>query len=365
MAKEYSIGFKFTGDTSGFVRAVGQINKNVGSLQKNVRSISSTFRTLSAITGVALSIKGISSYTREAIKLALIHGDISDAAKKTASQMTGLSETFKEIKNHIGEAILESTAFQNAISGLDRLAEKVKRRGFLSTIFESEKKWQARRDEKLRWDVDRNGNPITEVPPVIGKLKKSQEEINKALEKELALREKLGKEYEKMFTKVNMPDSFAEWGASQQKDYGGLAGGPNTSIQSTTEALSAQFGMVQNLTSAFESMFSSVGEGFDGMVNSMIESLKRWITEMLAKAAALLLIRAIFPGTAMGANATTSLMGMFGQGMFSGGGIKPSVGGLSGVGASAASPLKVIGKISGRDIYLSASRYGNMLQGGT
>jgi len=358
MAKEDAIGFKFKGEATGFVRAVGQINKNVGSLQKNIKSISSGFRTLSAITGIAFSIRGISRYIGAAVTLAKAQGMLTDTAKDTLTHMTGISRTLKEIKTHIGEAILNSKMWnfwagklENTLIKVNRLANKGDAQVYKGFSKESIQKMLSGIDEF--------------TDKLIEKKKKAEE----ALEDFKKLKEK---NYDWAFAQFSGMDISRAFPAKEVVG-AGMARGGNTlasapvikDTEEISQALERQQEIVAGLTDAFQSMFSNVGEGFDGMVDSMIDSLQRWITQLLSKAAVLMLIRTIFPGTAMGADATTGLMGMFGSGMFSGGGIKPSVGSLSGIGSASSSPLKVIGKISGRDIYLSASRYGNMLQGGT
>lgn len=90
-----------------------------------------------------------------------------------------------------------------------------------------------------------------------------------------------------------------------------------------TKELDAQSKAIGALTGGFDALFSSTEDGFKAMADSLIDSIKRIVAELAAKAAILGLITILFPGTAFGAQALTGLRNMgnlsnFGSGIGSG-----------------------------------------------
>jgi len=149
---------------------------------------------------------------------------------------------------------------------------------------------------------------------------------------------------------------------------------PINAVEDMTQALYAQQQAVSILSNSFNALFSSTSGGFKAMIDSMIMDFKRLIAEILAKAAVLFLIRTLFPGTSIGAAATTGLMGMFGSkpfGMASGGTVPPGypndsfITGLSSgekvLQAGQAQTIKIEPKeirVKGRDIVIVMRRAG-------
>lgn len=135
---------------------------------------------------------------------------------------------------------------------------------------------------------------------------------------------------------------------------GGLTGGPKSvnHVEDLTKALQVQQEAVGILSSGFRELFTSTGNGFADMVESIGNSLKSLAAEILAKSAIFALMAILFPGTSFGAMGLTGLRNMFGANAFSGGGKV-----LSGAGGGGVSkPLDVVGNIKGRDISLSLKR---------
>lgn len=392
MNKDVSI--RYTGDDKDFKKACDRVNialkKQAAQIESQNAEMGSSFDKTTSYAKALIAVfatAAIASFFKDSIKLAAdfakAGGEMSDSAKNTISRLEDISLEWEAIKINIGETILEGNGLYKIIDKIGELSERIRKRGLLAGIFMGQEKFKQIEAEEAKWNVDRNGNPIA---PVAGRrtlteikeqlkqakeLEKAEKERARAAEaaaraaaKELALREKLGKEYEKLFVKPNMPKSFEEWGKSQTKNYGGLKGGPQMPINEVTTAMEAQMNMVENLSGAFEDMFLNIDKGFKGMVESLIESIKKLVIQLAAKAAVLMLIRTLFP-MSFGVGATTSLMNMFGPGMFSGG----SIGGGKPIASlgMASQNINLGGefKIRGSDLYASVSRHGNMLNGNT
>jgi hypothetical protein len=274
-------------------------------------------------------------------------------------------------------------------------------------MFTPEERAQMDADDK-KYGVDRNGNPLVDDPKVItlGKLNEQlkieqerllninladkeairlQREKVKAIEEQIKsykvltdeeLLRKL-KQLNKELTKAE-PDWFGKvkefaagtrdvyariiestnkgvTGAGMARGGGTLAGGPKElkgQVEDLTNALYYQAEAVNILSNGFSQLFSSTGNGFQGMIDTIIEGIKRMVAELLAKAAILTLIRVLLPGPGPAVNATTGLMNMFGSGLFSGGGSAGNVGGIVSQGVN----VNVQGVIKGKDIALSLMR---------
>jgi hypothetical protein len=153
-------------------------------------------------------------------------------------------------------------------------------------------------------------------------------------------------------------------------------------IDQTNESLITQIDYVGKLQSTFEAMFINVGGGFKGMVKSLIDSLKLLIAELVAKAAIFTVLRYLFPEVAIGMElykkgAFGRFMGLADGGIVSkptlamiGEGREPeAVVPLSKLGSfgnkSGRIKIDLNGKLIGRDIYLSAVRYAELLNDNT
>ena len=378
MNKDVSIRYK--GDNKDFKRAVAENNKLVKDQANKIESANAKMEGSFRGVGVAaaslvamFATLAVTNFLKSSVKLAsdfaTAGGELNSSAKITLSRMEDISLEWEAIKINIGESILEGEGLYKVIDRIGKATEKIRKHGFLGALFMSKKTAEETERSDALYGVDRFGNPLpetkrrtlTELKEEL-RLKKEVEKADKlkaaALEKELALREKLGKEYEKLFMKVNQPKSFEEWGKAQQRDYGGLAAGPEVSINKVTSAMEAQANMIQSLSNVFQDMFMNIDKGFKGMIQSLIGGIKQLVTELIAKAAVLMLIRTLFPMSA-GVDATTELMNMFGPKAFSGG--TKVMGGIGSQNISLSGGFK----LQGKDAYLLVERRANLLMGNT
>lgn len=121
-----------------------------------------------------------------------------------------------------------------------------------------------------------------------------------------------------------------------------------------------QIGLAMELGGTFSDVFMSATRGWEAMADAIIESIKRIAAEILAQAAAWVILNIITKGQA---GSFSSFMGLTG----SGGSAASSVsnGLLGGVGSSQGGTLQVQGVISGRDIAIINARGSGQLNGGT
>jgi len=142
-------------------------------------------------------------------------------------------------------------------------------------------------------------------------------------------------------------DDYKEFQKIQNK----LADAPEFKqpIEDMTEALMLQGEAINILTNSFDTLFTSAENGFQNMVETMIDGMKRLVAEYLAKAVIFGLIRALFPATELGKMATQNLwnMGLGGK----------ATGGLGGF-QSQPLNVNVVGAIKGKDIALALRRNG-------
>lgn len=120
-------------------------------------------------------------------------------------------------------------------------------------------------------------------------------------------------------------------------------------IEDLTNALMLQGEAINILTNSFDTLFTSAENGFQNMVETMIDGMKRLVAEYLAKAVIFGLIRALFPGSELAVMATQNLwnMGIGGK----------ATGGLGGF-QSQPLNVNVVGSIRGKDIALALRRNG-------
>lgn len=120
-------------------------------------------------------------------------------------------------------------------------------------------------------------------------------------------------------------------------------------IEDMTEALMLQNDAINILTNGFDTLFSSTENGFNNMIDTIIDGLKRLAAEYLAKAVIFTLIRSLFPGSGLAVMATQNLwnMGIGGK----------ATGGLGGF-QSQPLNVNVVGSIRGKDIALALRRNG-------
>jgi len=217
----------------------------------------------------------------------------------------------------------------------------------------------------LGWSKTGLANILKSIDAFADKIKKAEAAAIKAA-KEF---EKLKKENHEwaisLITRGKMlPASTFETpvkGAGMARGGATLAGPPEESINNVTAAMAAQANMVQNLSDVFENMFLNIDKGFKGMIESLIDGIKKLVIELAAKAAVLMLIRTLFP-MSFGVGATTQLQGMFGSKLFSG-----NIGAGKAIGGIGSQNISLSGgfKLAGKDSYLMVERRANLLIGNT
>ena len=292
-----------------------------------------------------------------------VGGQAEAAAKVGLGALTQLKNAWSDLTEVIGASIVESEGFKKSVNGLTKLVQNIQDRGLLSTLFEKRSTWEAWKKEKERLDVTREGIPLSVMngpaAEVVGirKVVKSYEELADAAEEATKQLEELKKVNTALFTKGFRGESFAEVG--QKGIMGGglarggsdLAGGPEATnpVNEMTDALQLQSEAVNILTNSFDTLFSSTTNGFQNMVATMIDGMKRLVAEYLAKALIFGLIRALFPGSDLAIGATEQLWNM---GL--GGKAKGGLGGFQ----SQPLDVNVTGILKGKDIALVLRRNG-------
>lgn len=346
----------------------------------NMGAFGKAMSRVGAQIAAAFSIVVLKRFVQGAVEAAKETGNLSDKAQGTVTQLGHLSDTFDEIKENIGMAILESDKFRNSLTKLEKLINNLRERGLLSTLFESREEWEKNQAEKAKWDTDRFGNPLVKTEEkrilTLGKLneqlkkeKGNLQDINiedtkailiqankiKGIEAQIKAIENLYKEQKKSISYGQglagiTPPSNSSIPATFGLHGGTLARAPEQ-IEKITESLDIQMQAVNELTSVFADMFMSIDQGFEGMVESLIASLKRLVAELLAKAAVLALLNIIAPGSGLAVAAHKALTG---------GGLGSLFAGNRMVGNLSPSSVTVGGqfRIRGRDLELALRRNG-------
>lgn len=361
MAKEYSIGYKFKGDASGFTRTVQTMNRNVGSIKNSFSGLTASIARIGTTIAATFAMGLISKFTKGAITAAIKTADLSRQGLETAASMTRIAESIEVIKVGIGKAIIESKFWHFWTERLENTLTKVKRlfkdtdginikssmSGFADTVNKSIKDLT---ESLLKTDITYLVAKIKEGAKESTAMAKAWEIIHK----EISGGAMSGADISQYSSGTGRLSSNFVSPSTE-----GLRSAPNQ-VQIITDSLEEQMQVVNTLTGVFQNMFSNIDNGFKGMMDSLIADLQRLATELIAKAAVFGLIWALFPGLGINISGGSG----FGTGLknFMTGNIgAPKMAALGNTGQQ----LKVVGKLSGRDIYLSASRYGEMLGGNT
>ncbi len=363
MAKEYSVGYKFKGDASGFKRTMSDMNRSVGSIKSSFSGLIGTLGKIGATIGATFALGVLSRFTKGAITAALKTGDLSRQGLETAASMSRITQSIDDIKTSIGKVIVESKFWHFWSTRLENTLTKVKglfkdtegfqiHAGSISDFASTTK-------ESIK-DLGENLSK-TDIGNLVSKIKegaKESEAMAKAwaiIHKEIAGSDIKPIEIGQYFTGVQgrLAGNF------NAPSTEGLRGAP-AQVNELTGSLQDQMELVGELTATFQDMFSSIDQGVEGMIDSLISNIKRLATELIAKAVVFSLIWKLFPG--MGINLSGGGGFMEGLKNFTGlGNILPS--GVS----SGKSQMKVQieGVTRGPDIFWSAKRYGNVLAGNT
>lgn len=220
-----------------------------------------------------------------------------------------------------------------------------------------------------------------------------QEEFNK---RKNALKELKGF-YEDVYRVAVKIPSFAKLGENKAPVKGGglarggkdLAGAPNVEVGSMVDELAIAEGLVGQLNSAFQGFFQNMGSGIDNMAKSFIGAIQQMAAQLAAKAAIFGILTLLtggsgalagWAGKRLGGKGFLNFLG-FAEGGIVSGPTLANVGEYSGAKSNpeVVAPLsklkgmlggqtmnvKVTGKIAGKDIYLSGSRYAGVISNNT
>lgn len=282
--------------------------------------------------------------------------EMGDVADTTATKIQSIKGAFENLKLSLGKSLTSTPAFQSLIQWVSDIAEMLNdpRLTFGQKMIASPneyKKWQdeqfmlrqryrgtfsvysdeqietlaklyknatgASKEyyEQLKLEVQERTENAARIKAEADALRQLAEEKAKLLQEQWS--EARGKNLGKGLSPVTGPGMPG--GISGLMNLEGIQQG-EIYINKMTEALDWQYKAVNDLTNAFEDMFSNVSEGFDAMVDSLIRSLGRWIAELMARAAVLALLNMIAPGSSMAVMAHQSLGQMVplgGGGIFS------------------------------------------------
>jgi hypothetical protein len=275
---------------------------------------------------------------------------MGDVADTTATQIASIGTAIKNLKTTLGTKLTETPVFQGLAKWMNNVAKFVQMPGMSlgAAIYGATFK-----ADEFNEDIDKSNKLIAENAAVILKQKESVAAANAQAQAFAAMK------------KENQPPS-AVGNIPSLSGLPGLDTGisnvlaPGPALPDLIDGLSEAQSALINLSSTFAGFFSDVNLGFQGMIDGVITGLKRLIMELIAKAAFLTLLSAIFPGAGVALNLGTILGGNAASVLGSG---KSAV--SSAVGMSSTEPLSVTGVIKGQDIYLSNQRYSSGLNGAT
>ena len=108
------------------------------------------------------------------------------------------------------------------------------------------------------------------------------------------------------------------------------------------------------LSDTFAGFFSDVNLGFEGMIDGVITGLKRLVMELIAKAAFLAILSAIFPGAGVALNLGTILGGNASKLIGSGGGGSSKSASIGS--ASNQMTNSLVASLRGKDIQIALNR---------
>jgi len=221
---------------------------------------------------------------------------MGEVADTTATKVASIKTAFENIKTGIGLKITESPLFQgltNWVNNIGKFAQ-VPGMSLIQAIYGATIK-----PGEFNAILDESNKKIAENAALIAK----QNEAKAAAAAN---------------QRTVIYAAPGEGGFSHLKGPAGAAGlSPLAGLQEdvikineVTEALQYQEEIVYALTDAFRGMFDNVEGGFDDMIKGMLQSFKRYVQEVIARAAVLALLNIIAPGSTMAVNAHKSLGGL-------------------------------------------------------
>jgi hypothetical protein len=260
---------------------------------------------------------------------------MGEVADTTATKVASIKTAFENIKTGIGLKITESPLFQgltNWVNNVGKFAQ-VPGMSLIQAIYGATIK-----PEEFNAILDESNKKIAENASLIAKQNEA----------------KAAAAANRRTVTYAAPGEGAFGHLKGSSGVSGLNALPGLQmdeikINEVTEALQWQEEVLFNLTAAFSDMFANVSGGFDDMIDSLVKSLKRYVQEILARAAVLALLNIIAPGSGMAVQAHKNLGGLIplggGKGLFG----NRSV-------ASASGPMEF--KIYGKDLKTVLQRNG-------
>jgi hypothetical protein len=307
-------------------------------------------------------------------------GTVTDTA---VVRQEAFAASIHNLKEAWGGFLNNSELVKKSIMGITNLLQDLANRGLLKKLFESKAETKARAEESAKWDVDASGIPMSMLTgpaaEVVGIKSKPSGSKGVSRSSEMPIGSvslpAIGS-----LAGTTTPDWWQGWIDQIQGKNNNLVGGDfyqeqADKIAEVNDLLKEQSPIVQTLTSTFENMFANIDSGFGSMIESLMQSLKKMITFLAAKAAVFGLLTLITGGT----GTLFSSLGGFTKFVFGGkfaSGTNFAPGGLSLVGErgpevvnlprgsqvipykNQAMKIEVVGRITGKDLALIMRRHG-------
>lgn len=255
------------------------------------------------LEGIALSTKWADMDFRRAEALRIMRDDeedINDRMQARQTYLTLTNQLTEERVNHTAQVRDIEQAINNLTSDT---VEDVKRVADLEGNIANYKRQQ---EQDIR-TVNRFSRQLLNI---VEKQRIEEELINDALRERNEMMTRAGSSMRARGTTPNITTNRGEELRGMTEGY----------IEEFRKTMEMQELAVYHLEGAFYNMFMNIEQGWSGVGQAFIRSFRAMMAEVAAKAALLMLLRVLFPGSEIGVGATGKLMDMFGSGLFSGGG---------------------------------------------
>lgn len=220
---------------------------------------------------------------------------MGDVADTTAIKIASIGTAFENLKTGLGIKITETPFFQGLTNWINNIGKFAQTPGvsLVDAIYGATFK-----ADEFNEILDDSNKLIAENANAILKQKEAKELSRKA--DLLALTKK-----NDTISKVGT--SHLNIGSFSSPIDSALAGVPDTTP--LTEGLTETQQALIGLSDQFAGFFSDVNLGFEGMIKGVITGIKRLVMELIAKAAFLAILSAIFPAAGVALNIGTILGG--------------------------------------------------------
>jgi len=220
---------------------------------------------------------------------------MGDVADTTAIKTASIGTAFENLKTGLGIKITETPFFQGLTNWINNIGKFAQTPGvsLVDAIYGATFK-----ADEFNEILDDSNKLIAENANAILKQKEAKELSRKA--DLLALTKK-----NDTISKVGT--SHLNIGSFSSPIDSALAGVPDTTP--LTEGLTETQQALIGLSDQFAGFFSDVNLGFEGMIKGVITGIKRLVMELIAKAAFLAILSAIFPAAGVALNIGTILGG--------------------------------------------------------